>query len=185
VIIESVLIDTCSFFDSLCQTLIREKSKSGHVFKQESQIPDFTKKVSGDEQFNFADYRILLEGDFVLPGKKVNLNTYEDDLYTSPLLSHPDSISGYMIEPFKEWATGVPNISWKAYTSLKHDRISNFREAKLRNVLHSLAAVYIVLAIRNETEFKIGAVSPELYDLFFPKYWAFHGRVALMNFMWS
>jgi hypothetical protein len=67
VILESLLIDTCSFFDSLCQTLIREKSLAGHVFKQESGIDDFSKKVSGGKaDFNFRDYRELLEGDFVL-----------------------------------------------------------------------------------------------------------------------
>jgi hypothetical protein len=56
--------------------------------------------------------------------------------------------------------------------------------AKLKNVLHSLAAVFIVLPLRNEAEFKSGAVSLELYDLFFPKYRKFKGRVAVMNFTW-
>jgi hypothetical protein len=187
VILESLLIDTCSFFDSSCQTLIRGKSLAGHAFKKESRVGDFKKKVSGSKEFNFGDYRQLLEGDFVLSTKKVNLNPYEDALYSNPMHYLPDAISGYLIAPFKEWAAGSTLISpwWKAFTGLKHDRLSNFREARLRNVIHSLAAVFIILTLRNESEFKAGSVSLELYELFFPKYWTFKGRVSVMNFMWS
>jgi hypothetical protein len=185
IIIESLLIDTCSFFDSMCQTFIRGKSLSGHVFKQESKVSDFKEKVSSSEEFNFADYRTLLEAEFSLSGRKVNLNLYEGALYPNPTLSPPASICGYLIAPFEEWAAGKPSPWWSAFTKLKHDRMNNFNEAKLRNVLNALAAAFIILTLQNETEFKIGAVSLELYDLFFPKYWAFKGRVAVMNFRWA
>jgi len=185
VILESLLIDTCSFFDSLCQTLVREKSTAGYAFKRESQVPDFKQKVSGSAEFNFGDFRKLLEGEFALSTKQVNLNTYEDALYSNPLHYRPDAVSGYLVTPFKEWGAGNSSPWWKAFTDLKHDRMSNFREAKLRNVIQSLAAVFIILTLRNETEFKAGSVSLELYDLFFPKYWTFKGRVSVMNFMWS
>jgi len=186
VILESLLVDACSFFDSLCQTLIREKSMGGHVFKQESQVVDYKKKVSGSEEFNFGDYRELLEGDFVLSTREVNVNMYEDAFYSNPMHYVPDEISGYLIAPFKQWAAaGTPSPWWKAFTGLKHDRMMNFREANLRNVLYSLAAVFMILTLRNETQFKAGLVSPELYDLFFPKYWMFLGRASVMNFIWS
>lgn len=187
VILESLLIDACSFFDSSCQTLIREKSRAGHTFKEESLVGDFKKKVSGNKEFNFGDYRQLLEGDFVLSTKKVNLNPYEDALYSNPMHYLPDAISGYLIAPFKEWIAGSVSTSpwWKAFTGLKHDRLSNFREARLGNVIHSLAAAFIILTLRNESEFKAGSVSLELYELFFPKYWTFKGRASVMNFMWS
>lgn len=185
VILESLLIDTCSFFDSSCQTLIREKSLAGHGFKQEPQVADFKKKVSGSKEFNFADYRQLLEVEFVLSTKKVNLNPYEDALYSNPMHYLPDAISGYIIEPFAEWAAGSASPWWNAFTGLKHNRLSNFREARMRNVIHSLAAVFIILTLRKEAEFKAGSVSLELYELFFPKYWTFKGRVSVMNFMWS
>ena len=68
IIMESVLVDSGSFFDSLCQKFIREKSLSGHHFKQESQVSEFTKKVSKISNFKFGDYRLLLEGDFALSG---------------------------------------------------------------------------------------------------------------------
>jgi len=185
VILESLLIDTCSFFDSSCQTLIREKSLAGHTFKLESRIGEFKKKVSGGKEFNFGDYRELLEGEFELSTKKVNLNQYEDALYSNPMHYLPDEISGHEITPFQEWATGSISPWWSAFTGLKHDRLSNFRDARLRNGIYSLAAVFIILTLRNEIEFKAGAVSLELYELFFPKYWAFRGRVSVMNFTWS
>ena len=187
VVLESLLIDTCSFFDSLCQTFIRGKSRAGHAFKQEPKVGDFHKKVSGDEEFDFGDYRVLLEDDFILSARKVNLNPYEDTFYLNPMHYLPDAISGYLIAPFEEWAAAGKRVSpwWRAFTHLKHDRMKNFREANLKNALHSLAAVFIILTLHNETEFKAGSVSLELYDLFFPKYWTFKGRVSVMNFMWS
>jgi hypothetical protein len=68
---------------------------------------------------------------------------------------------------------------------LKHDRLHNFHEANLKNAIFALAAVFIALTLRREAEFKAGSVSLELYDLFFPKYWTFRGRVAQMNFTWT
>jgi hypothetical protein len=160
----------------------------GHAFKRESQVDDLQKKVSGNSEFNFGDYRKLLEGDFVLSTREVNLNPYEDDFYSNPMYYLPDEVAGYLIAPFKEWAavgTNSPSPWWKAFTDLKHNRMNNFREAKLKNALHSLAAVFIIVTLYNETEFKVGSVSLELYDLFFPKYWTFKGRVSVMNFVWS
>jgi hypothetical protein len=186
VILESLLVDTCSFFDSLCQTLIRERSGAGHVFKQQSHIGDFEGKLSGSSEFNFGDYRTLLEGDLVLSKKEVNLNPYEDALYSNPINYAPDKIAGYPIVPFKEWATDPGrSLWWRAFTALKHDRLQNFHQAVLRHVIYALAAVFIILTLRNETEFKAGRITPELYDLFVPKYWTFKGRVMPGIFMWS
>jgi hypothetical protein len=187
VILESLLVDTCSFFDSLCQTFIREKSQAGYTFKQESQVVDFKKKVtlSTNFDFHFGDYRTLLEADFVLSNREVNLNPYEDALYSNPMNYMPDKISGYLIRPFKEWASGSSSPWWNAFTALKHDRMSNFREAKLWMAIYSLAAAFVILTLRNETAFKEGSVSMELYELFFPKYWTWRGRVTLANFIWS
>lgn len=185
VIIESLLVDTCSFFDSLCQTLIRERSGAGYTFKRESQIGDIRRKVSGAAEFNFADYRILLEGDFELSKREVNLNPYEDAAYSNPIYYSPDKISGYLIAPFTEWTSStLASPWWRAFTDLKHDRLASFREASLKNAICALAAVFILLTIRNEAEFKAGTTSLELYDLFFPKYWKFRGRISVMNFMW-
>jgi hypothetical protein len=100
IIMESVLVDTGSFFDSLCQTFVRAMSSSGHRFKQESHIQDFARKASGTDNFNFADYRTLLEGEFTLSGRQVNLNPYEDAFYGNPTSYAPDKVSGYLVMPF-------------------------------------------------------------------------------------
>lgn len=57
------------------------------------------------------------------------------------------------IEPFGSWASGpdyrrssyVP-LDWrKAYNSLKHDRLSNRREATLRRAVHALAGLFLAI----------------------------------------
>jgi hypothetical protein len=137
-VLESLLIDTCSFFDSLCQTFIREESKAGHRFKEEAKVGQFRHKVDTAAEFNFGDYRKLLEGDFALSAKKVSLNLYEDALL-NPMHSLPDPASGYPVAPFLEWAsiTEDPSPWWSAFTHLKHDRIINFREATMKNAIYS------------------------------------------------
>jgi hypothetical protein len=125
-LLESLLIDTCSFLDSLSQTLIREKSVAGHVFNQQSQIVDFNKKVSSSAEFNFGDYRELFESEFALSTREVNVNLYEDALYSNPVHYAPDQILGFMIAPFKEWREGASSPWWRAFTDLKHDRMEQF-----------------------------------------------------------
>lgn len=183
ILIESVLVDSGSFFDSLCQSFIRAKVTNGHTFWQQPSIVQFSAKVAGEKEFNFGDYRKLLEPEFAMSKKEVRLNPYEG-LYVNPLSLPPANFPGYSIAPFKEWATANPSNWWKAFTALKHDRIANFHEASLRNLIFALAAVFIVLSVYNETEFKDGKVSPVVYDLFCPKYWTFRGRVTVANWMW-
>jgi hypothetical protein len=90
------------------------------------------------------------------------------------------------VKPFKEWATpGSSSPWWRAFTHLKHDRLTNFREATFGNCVYALAADFVLLTLSNEHEFKDGHVSPEVYDLFFPKYWTWKGRVMPGVFTWS
>ena len=99
IVFESLLIDTCSFFDSICQTLIRERSLTE---KPEAHARDLDKKTKGSESLNFGDYRILLENKFLLSRREVNLNPYEGAEYPNPLSHGPDAICGHIIVPFKE-----------------------------------------------------------------------------------
>ena len=46
IMLESLLVDTCSFYDSLCQTFIRQRKLAGHVFRDEASLPDFARKVA-------------------------------------------------------------------------------------------------------------------------------------------
>ena len=72
----------------------------------------------------------------------------------------------------------------RAFTSLKHDRLSSMRQATLGNAIDALAATYILLTFRHEQMFKEGQVDAELYKLFVPKYWTCHGRVMPGIFLW-
>src|SRR3954467_15609011 len=56
VIIESVLVDAGSFFDSQCQTLIRHFASKGRTFKGELKLKDFKRKAESKDNFNFGDY---------------------------------------------------------------------------------------------------------------------------------
>jgi len=174
---ESLMIDVCSFFDSLCQTYIRDQHSSGYVFTNEAHIKDLQKKFEGKNNFNAADYRQLLDGDFNLSTRAVNLNLYNDHLFINPLRFSPEKIDGYKVFPFEEWGNVEMTKWWDSFTKLKHDRIRNHKEATLRNVVFSLAAVFVILCIENETAFKEGHVPPDIYRAFFPKFWESHGRV--------
>lgn len=183
--LESLLVGTCSFFDSQCQTFIREKSAAKYAFRQEANVPQFVNKVSGRTNFNCGEYRELLEADFALSKRTVNLNPYEDKMYLNPLSYAPDAVSGYSISPFKEWAAGTSPFWWDAFTNLKHDRLKHRQEATLRSAIYALAAAFVILTLSNEKDFKEGHITPELYDLYFPQYWTFRGRVGLMGFLWT
>lgn len=183
--IESLLVDICSFFDSISQQVICEIANASRHFVNESSIDKFLQKVSGTENFNVADYRILFEGDFMISNKEVNLNAYEDNLYVNPLAFNPTNIKGYTLRPFDQWASGGSITWWKAFTSLKHNRLSNASQATLGNAINALAATYILLTIRHEPTFKGGVIDAELYRLFIPKYWTWKGRAMPGVFMWA
>jgi hypothetical protein len=66
---------------------------------------------------------------------------------------------------------------------MTHSRTS--ANATLGNVIYSLAAVFIVLTLQNEADFKQANVVLDLYDMFFPTYWEFHGRASVMGYLWK
>lgn len=182
---ESLIVDICSFFDSLCQTYIRDLNYSGHIFRNQTSVRGFQGKVEKKRNFDAGDYRKLLEGDFNLSIKAVNLNLYDDHLFINPLGYHPDKINGYQVLPLKEWGSGIKTKWWESFTKLKHDRVRNHREATLKNVVFSLAAVFVILCQETETAFKKGKVPPGIYKVFFPKFWEFSGRLLPGIFLWK
>ena len=185
VMLESLLIGAASFFDSQCQTFIREKSLAHHVFTRKAEVKGFKQKVEGSDNFNCGDYRVLLESDFALSKRAVNLNPYEDAMVLNPLSYAPDKINGYPIEPFREWSQGKSLAWWNTFTDLKHERLKNHKDATLIKTVLALAAAFVILTLQNEADFKAGSTSPELYEMFFPMYWKWHGRVTLNSFLWK
>ncbi|MGA7577739.1 MAG: hypothetical protein ACLQUW_10145 [Desulfobaccales bacterium] len=182
---ESLIVDICSFFDSLCQTYISDLHYSGHVFINQTNVKSFLGKIQKKSNFNAGDYRKLLEGDSKLSIRAVNLNLYEDHLFIDPLGYHPDEIDGYQVVPFKEWGAGTQTKWWDSFTKLKHNRVLNHREATLRNVVFSLAAVFVILCLENEAAFMEGRVPPDIYRAFLPKFWKFYGRLMPGIFRWK
>lgn len=183
--IESLLVDTCSFFDSLSQAFIRELATRSHGFSKETSVNSYSQKVAGTEYFHAGDYRTLFEGDFRFSTKEVNLNAYEDNLYANPLAFRPDNIKGYRIRPFELWAADEKTPWWEAFTSLKHNRLSSAHKATLGNAVNALAGTYILLTCRHEESFKEGRVDAELYRLFVPMYWKWKGRAMPGVFIWE
>src|SRR3954454_9812370 len=56
VVIESVLVDAGSFFDSQCQTLIRYLASKEQTFREELAVRGFKRKAERKHNFNFDDY---------------------------------------------------------------------------------------------------------------------------------
>ncbi|RJR51418.1 MAG: hypothetical protein C4576_03700 [Desulfobacteraceae bacterium] len=170
IVIESVLVDICSFFDSLCQNFIRSLA-SGCVLSNVAAVKEYSAKVRGSRDFNIAEYQALLEPAFSLSEKQLALNAYQDHLQKEP------SGSAYLLRPFADWSKGAPLTWWKAFTDLKHDRLSNLSEATLGNTLNAMGGVFVLLTQKHEDSFKEGHVDREIYRLFQPKYWTRHGSV--------
>jgi len=178
--IESVLVDTCSFFDSLCQHFIRDLATTGHGFQNTARVKEFSKKIRGEKDFVISDYQQLLDEDFRLSNKQVWVKAYQDDSFQI------GTRDGYSISPFDDWKRGKPLSWWKAFTNLKHNRLSNIKDANLRHAVFSLGGVFIVLSQKHEEAFKEGHVDREVYSLYEPRYWQRSGSVMnIVTPMWK
>lgn len=182
--IESLFVDVCSFFDSLCQTYIYEQHTKGYVFKDVAEVKKFAKKLASvrepkgtckkDEFFNAGDYRALFEGNYKLSDKEVGVNNYDGQLVVDAVQFPPKKADSYVVLPFQEWAEGHSTAWWEAYTKLKHNRLANHREATLKNLIYAMAGTYIITTFREVDVFKLGGIR-ELYRPFLPWYWAVGG----------
>ena len=92
---------------------------------------------------------------------------------------------GYQLRPFSDWSVEGSPFWWKAFTDLKHDRLTNFQKASLKNAIYALAAVFIVVTLMNEELFRDGYVSNEVYNLFSIQYWPQTGGISNSNPMYS
>jgi hypothetical protein len=172
--IESLFVDVCSFFDSLCQTYICEQNSKGRVFKEEAKVGDFAKKLANEMFFNAGDYRSLFEGTFRLSDKEVGINNYDGQLVVNAIQFPPEKTDSYVILPFHEWAERHSTAWWEAYTKLKHNRLANHREATLKNLIYAMAGTYIIITLREVDVFMSGGTR-ELYGPFLPWYWGVGG----------
>jgi hypothetical protein len=172
--IESLFVDVCSFFDSLCQTYICEQHAKGRVFKAEADVRNFAKKLAKEEFFNASDYRVLFEGTYRLSDREVGINNYDGQLVVNAVQFPPEKSDSYIIRPFQDWAHGHSTAWWEAYGKLKHNRLANHRDATLKNLIYAMAATYMITSFREITVFRLGGTR-ELYTSFLPWYWAVGG----------
>lgn len=81
--------------------------------------------------------------------KKGNIKKYADEILKDyPNITKQGVIgNGIRIIPFECWDIEKAAQSlewWKAYNSVKHERINNFNKANLKNVFYSLGALFIL-----------------------------------------
>ena len=191
--IESSLVDTAAFFDSVCQDFIRLRHAEHNIrketgetdvpnesyFKASNKVAKYQEKVSGSVEFNMGDYRTLLEAEFNLSRCEVQLRPYQ---HNYPSLKSPN---GYRLTPFSQWSNGEKLSWWEAFTKLKHDRINNFQQATLGNAINALAATFIVLSFKYQDDFRGGLLTGETYALFYPLYWGKAGSIVPVLPIWK
>ena len=81
-----------------------------------------------------------MKNDYFKLDKVLKLSDYKVKI----LLNDYESV----IQPFKEWKnqSDYKTIQWyKDYNDLKHNRSDNFEKAKLKNLIKSICALYIIL----------------------------------------
>ncbi len=64
------------------------------------------------------------------------------------------------LTPFDGWNSTAPGETlafWKAYNSIKHDRIANYKEASLKNALNAMAALFCVEMLYMKTLYNLDA----------------------------
>jgi hypothetical protein len=171
VVMASIFLDSASYLDSLAQNLIRAYASAGKTFKSAGSVRDYAKKLQGDLHFNMADYRCLLDVEFGLSAKEVNLNCHGGDYYGSPTACLAESAARFPMSPFAEWSSGQSPAWWKAFTDVKHDRIKHGNKATLENTLLSMAAVVVVLVEYRPRYMRESAAGLDAFRLFTPLYW--------------
>lgn len=180
---ESLLVDACSFFDSMCQEFIRERHPKA-AFSEMSRVRDHADKLAGTKYFKMDDYRILFEKEFGCSRLAVNVNVDEDHWYFNPLAA-VRQLTHCLITPFDGWQFDRGLDWWSAYTSLKHNRLLNRKRATLKSALYSMGAVFVILTHRQASLFMSGQVGREVYQLFVPQYWEHTGTVSVGVPIWA
>lgn len=126
------LIEICTYMEAL--------------FKQMLSLPDLAKASAVDQttlsqarsnvdkgKSNMNDYREVLESYYRLSEQAVAIGT-----------AHK---SYDKVKPFEKFATQDSPDWWDAYNDVKHDRFGHLRSATLKNVVGSLAGLFLVNVI--------------------------------------
>lgn len=99
--------------------------------------------------------------------KADNINKYRADIKTAfPDIPQIEVILprfGLTLTPWDEWIKldGIP-LWWTAYNKIKHSRDSEYHKASLKNVLNSVAGLFIMVLHLYKDEATRGCLSPFL-----------------------
>ncbi len=111
---------------------------------------------SGTERKNMSDYATYILGEY-------------QDIKTQEI-----RVRGMVIKPFEKWTTDMPADSlewWNAYNGVKHGRNINYQLANLKNVIYSLAGLFLLEMYRikelavSEDEPDIPEKKSELFEV--------------------
>ncbi len=175
----SLFLDAASYFDSLSQNFIIERSEAGNGLKSAAAIKDLTRKTKGKSFFTIDDYRACFEAEFAFSVKTLNLNTHGDNFHSQPIAYLSDPTRRCEITPFSEWAKGKNPDWWTAYNGVKHDRIRNMESATLGNTVSALGAVLVVLCFFHERFLMSGSRGMETFRLLTPCFWKLGGSAMI------
>ncbi len=174
--IENLFVNVCAFYDSLAQALIRHLHSEGHVFT--STVSDFTKKMDGDKEMNFKDYRYLLINEFDMKEMEINLNVYEEGYIPNAVRLPIEPIENFLFKPYGKVTSGGAQKWWRAFTKLKHDRLENIAHAKLKYLIDAMGATYILLTFKQKDAFVNATLPPEIFKVFYPSHMRKGGQVV-------
>ena len=100
---------------------------------------------------------ILSENTYKKKSRDFNMHDYKKINVTHHLSSYKVILPIWhgeqkTFEPFASWAKDEPLPWYQAYNQSKHDRQEEFKQANLKNLLESIAALLILLSSQFETE---------------------------------
>lgn len=176
--IHELLMRTCIEVETNFKAILRENIFTP-IYKHGSKKG----RLRSENEWNINDFSIV--------NKTHHLDSYSVKL---PFWKGAKNIR----HPFKEWKS-KNSLSWyQAYNQAKHDRINNFENANLENLLDAYSGLFVLLSSQFRTEsfstggYSLGGNSNSYYDgsfgiggflmITFPENW---NEKEIYEFDWS
>lgn len=128
----------------LAELLIRIGSQVDIFFRYWDIVHAVYKSKNPNKKFNiddlnFGHYKdIEIDGKIVLSNEEINILSSDED-----------------IKPFEFWADRRYPLWWTSYNNVKHQGFTYKREGDLYNVIESLAALFLINCIHEDTLIKL------------------------------
>lgn len=76
---------------------------------------------------------------------------------------------GMILEPFREWASGVNPFWWQSYNRVKHHRNEHYNEANLKNAMYAVAGLFAIVLYYLQVEARVGTLFPDPIMMYVPR----------------